>query len=121
MPCRVRNCEDNVIAESDAECAGYLTGCVTKGRGCIIKSLPCSAYLGTNAMCAKFKGLNGVKYCWNSSITVASACRDKVCSDVEGKTDADCGLGMPVSSGSDPLCVSDGKVCVSYPRSCLEY
>lgn len=43
----MRKCYDNVTATTDYECNTYLSGCVTRGTGCIPNSEPCTSYRGT--------------------------------------------------------------------------
>jgi hypothetical protein len=42
------------------ECADFLTGCVTTGKGCIEATASCTAYIGTISSCANYVG-NGIK------------------------------------------------------------
>lgn len=45
--CSNRSCYDNVVATSDSDCDSYLSGCVTRGVGCIPNTEPCTSYRGT--------------------------------------------------------------------------
>jgi len=45
--CINKTCYDNVTATTDSECDTYLSGCVTRGAGCIPNTESCTSYRGT--------------------------------------------------------------------------
>ena len=45
--CLVRICTHNTTSTTNADCATYLTGCVTNGAGCLPNTEPCTTYKGT--------------------------------------------------------------------------
>ena len=57
-----------------------MSGCVTRGKGCIAKTEPCTSYIGNQSTCALFTGNS--KKCWNNgNATSTQQCRDRLCSD----------------------------------------
>lgn len=57
-----------------------MKGCVTRGKGCIADTEPCTSYLGTQNTCKNFTG--NAKKCWNDATnTSTSQCRDRLCTD----------------------------------------
>lgn len=42
-----------------------MTGCLTRGKGCIKSTEPCTAYTGTQSVCETFKG--ATRRCTNVS------------------------------------------------------
>ena len=42
--CIDRICSHNTTATTDVDCDTFLTGCVTKGTGCIESTSECSSY-----------------------------------------------------------------------------
>ncbi|CAK64744.1 unnamed protein product (macronuclear) [Paramecium tetraurelia] len=115
--CKARTCDDSYLTyDNDQDCGNYLTGCVTKGSGCIIDTAVCSSYSGTPEQCDKFKG-NKTTRCWNTgAATVSGACVDKQCTQA-------------TSMGDDTACESfltgclyDGNgSCVAKSAACTAY
>lgn len=57
---------------TDIECNSFLSGCKTKGLGCIDSTSSCSSYSGTTLSCLSFvgngincKGADSTGYCTN--------------------------------------------------------
>ncbi|CAD8055005.1 unnamed protein product [Paramecium primaurelia] len=118
--CKERTCADNTTATSDAECATYMKGCITKGTGCLDATSSCTVFKGDQAICAKFLGTSGRDYCWNTSTALVTAnCAKKKCSDISGKNNKECNDGMPpFKTTDDPFCVFDGTSCIDYGKNC---
>lgn len=113
--CNDAICSDNATSTTDVECNSFMTGCVTKGLGCIPSTEPCTKYQGVQSTCDKFTG-NG-KRCWNpSSVTITSTyCVEKKCSDDNvSTTDAACN-----SSLTD--CVTKGTGCIEKTAACESF
>ncbi|CAD8122988.1 unnamed protein product [Paramecium sonneborni] len=113
--CKARTCDDSYLTyDNDTDCGNYLTGCVTKGSGCIIDTAICSSYSGTPEQCDKFKG-NKTNRCWNTSPTTGN-CVDKLCTQATGMAD-DTACESFLSG-----CLYDGNgSCVDKSASCLSY
>ncbi|CAD8071729.1 unnamed protein product [Paramecium sonneborni] len=76
--CIDKTCTHNTTATTDADCAAFMKGCVTKRPGCVDATAECSAYQGVQADCEKAVG-NG-KSCTNdSTATATTACKVKDC------------------------------------------
>ncbi|CAD8206022.1 unnamed protein product [Paramecium pentaurelia] len=123
--CKPRSCDDSYLTyDNDQDCGNYLTGCVTKGTGCIIDSAPCSSYTGTPDQCDKFKG-NKTNRCWNTSAT-SGACTNKQCTQATGMADdttCESFLTGCLYDGNSS-CVDKSASCTSYTgdaTSCLNY
>jgi len=101
-----------------------MSGCVTKGTGCIEATSACSSYKGDKDTCGKFKGSSGSKYCWNTTgALITASCADKRSSDVAGTDNTSCNNGMKptptkLNPTPSPLCVYDGNGCVDNVKSC---
>ncbi|TNV71507.1 hypothetical protein FGO68_gene15846 [Halteria grandinella] len=117
--CRDRQCSDNTTATKDDECDQFLSGCVTNGAGCLPKNSACGAFKGTQDICKTFNGSKG--FCWNTSLTAASNCVDRVCTQYTGTTDTDCATFIAVAANAKPACVTNGKNCVPSSTTCSEF
>lgn len=83
--CRIKQCTDSAISNNtDALCDAFLTGCVTKGKGCISALGLCSSYTGTaDVSCDGLIGSDG--YCKGS----VGPCSVKTCTDAPTTTKTD--------------------------------
>ncbi|CAD8087924.1 unnamed protein product [Paramecium sonneborni] len=112
--CTVKNCYDNMDGVNDVQCNTFMSGCVSRGKGCIAKIDPCTSYIGNQTTCSQFIG--NQKKCWNNSnATSTQQCRDRLCSD-------------DTTSNSDELCqefqvgcVTKGIGCIDVTSKCTQY
>lgn len=80
---------------------------MTKGKGCIDKTEPCSKYQGNQETCKNFVGNS--KKCWNQTGSTAdSFCVDRKCSDAEN------------TIISDDICKQFLDGCVTNGKGCIE-
>lgn len=115
-----RKCSDDETSTTNIACENHLSGCVTKGTGCIENTAPCSSYKGSQATCSVFRG-NKTTRCWNANAAdVNTPCYDKACADnIIGRTDADCDVFLPRLNATDkPKCVTNGTNCVVSSTNC---
>ncbi|CAD8176717.1 unnamed protein product [Paramecium octaurelia] len=112
--CTVKNCYDNMDGVNDIQCNTYMAGCVTRGKGCIAKTEPCTSYIGNQSTCSQFTGNS--KKCWNTSAATATQqCRDRLCADdTTSNTDDSC-LEFQVG------CVTKGRGCIEATAKCTQY
>ncbi|CAK67225.1 unnamed protein product (macronuclear) [Paramecium tetraurelia] len=119
--CINKNCYDNVTATSDSECDSYLSGCVTRGTGCIPNSEPCTSYRGTKQLCEQFKKYTGLdanknpiyEYCsGDATNTATSKCKVRTCADnTTATSDTDCAAYLKG-------CITKGTGCIDATSSC---
>ncbi|CAK61922.1 unnamed protein product (macronuclear) [Paramecium tetraurelia] len=119
--CTNKKCYDNVTATSDSECDSYLSGCVTRGTGCIPNSEPCTSYRGTKQQCEQFKkyiGLDANKnpiyeYCSGDATNTATAkCKPRTCADnTTASSDTDCAAYLKG-------CITKGTGCIDATSQC---
>ncbi|CAK89346.1 unnamed protein product (macronuclear) [Paramecium tetraurelia] len=122
--CANRTCYDNVTAESDPDCDTYLSGCVTRGKGCIPNTVACTAYRGTKTQCEAFKQYTGVDanknpiyvYCSGDASNIAtSACKSRTCADNTTSTsDTECAQYLKG-------CITKGTGCVDATSQCTVF
>ncbi|CAD8044190.1 unnamed protein product [Paramecium primaurelia] len=112
--CSIKFCQDNTTATSDSQCASYMTGCLTRGKGCIASTEPCSAYKGTQAQCNNFKGAG--RTCTNTSqATSSTSCIERKCSDnTTATSDTEC-------SNFQVGCITNGRGCTSLTSQCTSF
>ncbi|CAD8175771.1 unnamed protein product [Paramecium pentaurelia] len=123
-PCTIRTCYDNVTATTDSECDTYLSGCVTRGTGCIPNSEPCTSYRGTKQQCEQFKKYTGLddkknptyEYCsGDAGNIVISKCKVRTCADnTTATSDTECATYM---NG----CITKGTGCLDATSSCTVF
>ncbi|CAD8212117.1 unnamed protein product [Paramecium pentaurelia] len=122
--CKNKTCYDNVTAKTDSECDNYLSGCVTRGTGCIPNTEPCTSYRGTKQQCELFKKYTGLvtdkkpsfEYCSGEvENTATSKCKVRTCSDnTTSKTDVECAT---YQKG----CITKGIGCIDATSSCTAF
>ncbi|CAD8113555.1 unnamed protein product [Paramecium primaurelia] len=114
--CTIKTCYDNVTATSDSDCETYLSGCVTRGIGCIPNTAQCDQYRGTKQQCELFKRYTGVdtnnnptyEYCsGDAGNTATSKCKVRTCAD-------------NTTAISDTECASFLKGCITKGTGCLD-
>nr|CAA59447.1 alpha-51D-immobilization antigen [Paramecium tetraurelia] len=119
--CTNKKCYDNVTATSDSECDSYLSGCVTRGTGCIPNSEPCTSYRGTKLQCELFKKFTGLdanknpiyEYCSGDATNTATGkCKVRTCADnITASSDTDCAAYLKG-------CITKGTGCIDATSSC---
>ncbi|CAD8113351.1 unnamed protein product [Paramecium primaurelia] len=114
--CTNKTCYDNVTATSDSDCEAYLSGCVTRGTGCIPNTAQCDQYRGTKQQCEQFKRYTGLdtnknptyEYCsGDAGNTATSKCKVRTCAD-------------NTTAISDTECASYLKGCITKGTGCLD-
>ncbi|CAD8149529.1 unnamed protein product [Paramecium octaurelia] len=105
MSCVVRNCQHNTTAKTDKECNQFLSGCVTKGIGCVMPQ-PCASFNGTNKSCPLFSATD--RPCKGQSSNSVAPCVALKCNEAPNNYDSDelCNI---FKEG----CVTNGYGCVS--------
>ncbi|CAD8211577.1 unnamed protein product [Paramecium octaurelia] len=119
--CTNKQCYDNVTATSDSECDSYLSGCVTRGTGCIPNTEQCTSYRGTKLQCEQFKRYTGLdanknptyEYCsGDASNTATGKCKVRTCADnTTATSDTDCAAYLKG-------CITKGTGCIDATSSC---
>ncbi|CAD8129826.1 unnamed protein product [Paramecium sonneborni] len=122
--CLYKSCYDYATAMIDDECEYYLKECLTRGKGCIPNTEPCSSQRGTKIQCEKFKQFIGLdlnnnkiyKYCSGEiDNTQDSICKQRSCTDntiaLSNKECSDYMIG----------CVSKGIGCIDQNLPCRAY
>lgn len=104
-------CSDDILSTTNAACESFLSGCVTKGTGCIENTAVCTSYPGAStSVCDKFIGNN--KNCWWVS---GSNCVDKLCThNSTASSDTECRAFLVG-------CVTTGTGCISSTEECTSY
>ncbi|CAK67224.1 unnamed protein product (macronuclear) [Paramecium tetraurelia] len=122
--CTNKKCYDNVTATSDSECDSYLSGCVTRGTGCIPNNEPCTSYRGTKQQCEQFKKYTGLdanknpiyEYCsGDATNTATSKCKVRTCADnTTATSDTECAAYLKG-------CITKGTGCIDATSSCTGF
>ncbi|CAD8122845.1 unnamed protein product [Paramecium sonneborni] len=112
--CRAIDCNDDTTSQTDSDCNTFLSGCVTKGIGCIAKTAECGSYKGTTQKCLKFSGNLGADKC-----TRLEACISKK-TDCASKTGVKNNLDCLLYHNDCRLKYGD-TVCMQHLSNCTEY
>lgn len=106
--CVVKLCTHNTTATTDSECEGFLSGCVTKGQGCVNKIDECLVYQGNETTCMTFKG--NLKPCHRKN-----NCVDRACSDLSApRSQEECQTYLSTCSFNGANCIQTLGTCESY-------
>ncbi|CAD8072604.1 unnamed protein product [Paramecium sonneborni] len=106
--CVNKECIQDTLSINNLQCEQFLSGCVTKGIGCIENTQLCTAFQGDETQCSNFIGSG--KPCVRKN-----ACINRSCSDVINPSNNDqCTAYMPT-------CRFNGFLCIDAQVSCLSY